>query len=50
MLIQAASNAGLPTVAYGAMVLALLVFPVIFVILAEAIEAAILKRRDKGRE
>ena len=50
MLILATSNAGLPVAAYGAMVLVLLVFPVIFVILAETIEAAILKRRGKAEE
>ena len=47
MLLLATSNAGLPIVAYAAMVIALLVFPVVFVILAETIEGAILKRRDK---
>jgi hypothetical protein len=47
MLLLAASNADLPIAAYAAMVITLLVFPVVFVILAETIEGAILKRRDK---
>ena len=47
MLLLATSNAGLPIAAYAAMVITLLVFPVVFVILAETIEGAILKRRDK---
>ncbi len=48
MLLFATSNAGLPLVAYAAMIIALLVFPVVFVILAETIEGAIVKRRDKS--
>lgn len=48
MLLFATSNSGLPIVAYAAMIIALLVFPVVFVILAETIEGAIVKRRDKS--
>lgn len=47
MLLLAASNVGLPIAAYAAMVITLLVFPVVFVILAETIEGAIVKRREK---
>ena len=50
MLLLATSNAGLPIAAYAAMVITLLVFPVVFVILAETIEGAILKRRDKHND
>ena len=49
MLTFATSNAGLPIVAYAAMVLALLVFPLVFVILAETIEGAMIKRREKRK-